>query len=90
MLPNAQALDNENQPEKQNVSMIGLLRIPAIMVSCLATFMGSVAWSIMDPTLAPHFEVVNMKVFVIMLRVVQFPQFILSYGISKEKNQDDV
>jgi len=46
---------------KETVSMRSLLRIPSVLVVCAAIFLGSVGWSVLDPTLAPHMEQVQKQ-----------------------------
>lgn len=44
----------------QGVSILQILRIPTIIVVCLAVVVAALVWSILDPTLAPHLEQVSI------------------------------
>jgi hypothetical protein len=43
----------------QTVSLLQILRIPAIIVICFAVIVAGLVWSILDPTLAPHLQQVK-------------------------------
>lgn len=40
----------------RSVSLLHILRIPAIVVVCFAVIIAALVWSILDPTLAPHIQ----------------------------------
>ena len=46
----------------RSVSVLRILRIPAIIVICSAVVIAALAWSILDPTLAPHIHASDSEI----------------------------
>ena len=40
--------------------MLALLRIPSITIVLIATVVGALVWSVLDPTLEPHLNAVSL------------------------------
>ena len=47
-----------NSGEEPETSIFQLLRVPSILVTCISIVIGTMVWSVLDPTLQPHLTAV--------------------------------